>query len=157
MKRFLLSFIIPILTFCAGVYIYRISSPNVSLETVSKYTYFYDGINVEIETYAQLENFDGNSWTIGEPFEKYEAVTFLNLENNSTNLENLKSQLKENLTINFYKRAKVLVKGEVKDNCNVRGFANCCFGKTMTIKAREVIQLAPVEDYSRPEEFRTNF
>lgn len=151
MKKFLISFFIPILTFFAGVCVYRLSTPKISLETISKYTSFYDEMQVEIETYAQLENFDENLWSIGEPFEKYEAMTFLNLENNSTNLENLKFQLKENLTINSYKRAKVLVRGEVKDNCNRRGISACCFGKTMTIKAREVIQLAPVEDYTRPE------
>lgn len=151
MKKFLLSFIIPILTFCAGVYIYRISTPKVSLETVSKYTTFYDEMNVEIETYAQLENAEENLWSIGEPFEKYEAWTFLNLENNTTYLENLSSQLRENFSKNNYKRVKVLVKGTVNDNCNRRGISACCFGKTMTIKAREVVQLAPVEDYSRPE------
>ena len=153
MKKFLLSFIIPILTFGFGVYIYRISTPNVSLETISNYTQFYDGMNVEIETYAQLLFFDENDWSIGEMFEKPEAATYLNLENNPTNLANLQNQLKENLTENHYKRAKVLVRGKVKDNCGGLNFgkATCCFGRSITIQANEVIQLAPVEDYTRPE------
>lgn len=156
MKKFLISFIIPFLTFAAGVFIYRNSTPKVSLETISAHTWFYDGMNVEIESYAQLEFFDENGWSIGAPFEKKEVMTYLDLENNLTNIENLHLQLKEDLSKNHYKRAKVLVKGVVKDNCNhfsANGTISfgCCFGRSITIKAQEVKQLAPVEDYTRPE------
>jgi hypothetical protein len=157
MKKFLLNLLIPILTFVIGVGIYRISSPNVSLAAISEYTFFYNGMNVQIETYAQLESYDGNSWYIGEPFEKQEVSTYLDLENNLTNLDTLHSQLKENLSEQKFKRVKVLVKGTVKDNCNQQGKTGgsisfgCCFGRSITIKAQEVIQLEPVEDYISPE------
>lgn len=152
MKKFLLNLLIPILTFSIGVGIYRTASPNVSIETISEYTFFYDGMNVEIETYIQLEGSDDNFWYIGEPFEKKEVWTYLDLERNSTNLDALHSQLKENLSERNYKRAKVLVRGTIRDNCKMSdGIARCCFGRSMTIKVQEVIQLGPVEDYARPE------
>lgn len=156
MKKFLLNLLFPILTFALGVGIYRVSSPAVSIQTITNYTSFYDGMNVEIETYVQLESYDENIWYIGEPFEKMEVRTSLDLEENSTNLDNLRIQLKENLAKQSYKRAKVLVRGTVKDDCKVDRSESgtlsfgCCFGKSITIKAREVIQLSPVEDYTRP-------
>ena len=86
-----MSFIIPILTFAVGVFVYRNSTPKVSLENISEHIWFYDGMNVEIESYAQLEFFDENGWYIGEPFEKREFFTNLDLEKNTTNLENYNS------------------------------------------------------------------
>jgi hypothetical protein len=156
MKKFTLNLLIPILTFAFGVGVYRVSSPKVSLEKVSNYTFFYDGMNVEIETYAQLTTYDKDNWYIGEPYEKKEIFTDLDLENNSASLDILHSQLKENLSEQKYKRAKVLVKGTVKDNCKTDASGGkivfgCCFGRSITIKARDIIQLEPVEDYIKPE------
>jgi hypothetical protein len=149
MKKFLLNLLIPILTFIIGVGIYRISTPNVSIETLTKYTAFYDGMNVQIETFAQVEPIDGKVLYLGEPFEKLEAWTYLHTEGNSLNLDNLHNQLKENLSQKHFKRAKVLVIGRVEDNCN-KG-TTCCFGKSITIQAQEVTQLEPVEEYDLPE------
>jgi hypothetical protein len=157
MKKFILNLLMPILTFALGVGIYRISSPTVSIETITEYTFFYDGMNVQIETYVQLEHFDENNWYIGEPFEKKEVWTNLDLENNSTDVTDLHSQLKENLSKEQFKRAKVLVKGVVKDDSKLEPSKSgtisfgCCFGKSITIKAQEVTQLEPVGDYIRPE------
>ena len=158
MKKFLLNLLIPLLTFTLGVGIYRIALPEVSIATISEYTFFYDGMNVQIETYAQLASYDENEWYLGEPFEKKEVFTHLNLENNSTNLVILHSQLKENLSKQNFKRAKVLVRGTVKDNCIPEvskdggiTLSGCCYGRSITIKAQEVIQLEPVEDYTLPE------
>jgi len=157
MKKFLLNLLIPLLTFTLGVGIYRIASPNVSIATISGYTFFYDGMNVKIQTYAQLASYDENEWYLGEPFEKKEVFTHLDLEKNSTNLDTLHSQLKENLSKQNFKRAKVLVRGTIKDNCipevsNGGGITlGCCFGRSITVKAQEVIQLEPVEDYTLPE------
>lgn len=112
---------------------------------------------MEIETYIQLKGYDENDWYIGEPFEKKESMTSLNLEKNSTNLDALHSQLKENHSEKNYKRAKVLVRGTVKDDCKIDRSESgtlsfgCCFGKSITLQATEVIQLSPVEDYTRPE------
>ena len=156
MKKFLLNLLIPLLTFTLGVGIYRIALPEVSIATISEYTFFYDGMNVQIETYAQLASYDGNEWYLGEPFEKKEVFTHLNLENNSTNLVILHSQLKENLSKQNFKRAKVLVRGTVEDNCKTNTGGGkisfgCCFGRSITVKAQEVIQLKHVEDYTLPE------
>ncbi len=149
MKKFLALFIIPIITFSLGVFVYRNSTPKVSIETLTKYTNFYDGMNVQIETYSQLEFIDEKVLYLGEPFEKYEAWTYLLTEDTSINLENLRNQLKEDLSKKHFKRAKVLVKGVVQNNCG-KG-ATCCFGESITIKAQEVTQLEPVEDYNLPE------
>ncbi|HXH69558.1 MAG TPA: hypothetical protein VNI60_04340 [Pyrinomonadaceae bacterium] len=149
MKKFLALFIIPIITFCLGVSVYRNSTPEVSIETITKHTSFYDGMNVQIKTYAQLESIDEKNLYSGEPFEKYEAWTYLHTEENSINIDNLRNQLKENLSKKHFKRVKVLVKGTIQDNCN-KG-TTCCFGNSITIKAQEVTQLEPVEDYTLPE------
>jgi hypothetical protein len=149
MKKFLAVFIIPIITFCLGVFVYRNSIPKVSIETLTKRTNFYNGMNVKIETYAQLEFIDEKVLYLGEPFEKYEAWTYLHTEESSINLDNLRNQLKENLSKKHFKRVKVLVKGTVQNNCN-KG-ATCCFGESITIKAQEVTQLEPVEDYNLPD------
>jgi hypothetical protein len=147
-----------ILSFAIGVGIYRISSPTVSIETISNHTFFYNGMSVHLETYAQLESYDENLWYLGEPFEKKEVWTNLDLEQNSSDLTALHSQLKENLSKQHFKRAKVLVKGIVKDNCIPEvskgggvTLGGCCFGRSITIKAQEVIQLEPVKDYALPE------
>lgn len=91
MKKFLINLLIPVLTFTLGVGVYRISSPTVSIEMISDYTFFYNGMDVQIETYVQLASYDKNEWYLGEPFEKKEASTYLDLENNSTNLNTLHS------------------------------------------------------------------
>ncbi len=110
-------------------------------------------MSIEIETYAQLEFFDENIWYIGEPFEKRQIFTILDLEENTTDLEDLKSQLKENLSKFHNKRVKVLVTGKIEDNCNGSTLETtiCCFGNSMTIHAQKVVQLTLVEDYIRPE------
>jgi hypothetical protein len=149
MREFLAAFIIPIITFCLGVFVYRNSIPKVSIETLTKRTNFYNGMNVQIETYAQLEFIDEKVLYLGEPFEKYEAWTYLHTEESSINLDNLRNQLKENLSKKHFKRVKVLVKGTIQNNCN-KG-ATCCFGESITIKAQEVTQLEPFEDYNLPD------
>ena len=104
---------------------------------------------MQIESYIQLDSIGERVLYLGEPFEKPEAWTYLNTEENSINVDYLRNQLKENLSKNHFKRAKVLVKGKVEDNCN-KG-VTCCFGRSITIKAQEVVQLEPIEDYTLPE------
>jgi hypothetical protein len=151
MKIFLIAFIAPILTFAIGVGIYRISVPNVSLETISEHTVFYDGMNVEIETYVQLTHFDENEWYLGEPFEKKQIFTWLKIGTSNPKIDKLHNELKEGLSETYFKRAKVLVKGKIKDNCKSNELTiTCCFGKSLTITAQEVNQLAPIENYTIP-------
>jgi hypothetical protein len=102
--------------------------------------------------------FTTNLWSIGEPYNKEEVWTILDLEANSSDLNALHSQLKENLSKQSFKRAKVLVKGIVQDNCTPLTSesgeilsSRCCFGRTITIKAQEITQLEPVEDFTKPE------
>lgn len=157
MKKFLLNFLIPILTFSFGVGIYRISTPKVSLKTITTFTSFYDGASVEIETYAQLTDFDSNYYYLGDFDEKIGMVVGLDTENSSPDLASLHNELVANLSDKHFKRVKVLVKGTVKDNCKTEVSSNgaisfgCCFGRSITIKAQEVKQLEPVEDYTLPE------
>lgn len=156
MKKLISGFFVALLTFALGIFIYRVSSPKVSLETISKYTAFYDGMNVTVETYAQLKSYDDKSWYIGEPSEKMEIWTNLDISNVHINLETLHTQLKEDLNEQSYKRVRVLVKGKVIDSCNHLSdngtiTFGCCFGKSIKIVAQEVKQLAPVEVYTRPE------
>ena len=157
MKKFLLNLLIPVLTFALGIGVYRIALPTVSIETISDYTFFYNGRDVQIETYVKLRSPDGNVWYLGEPFSKNEAVVFLDLENNSTYLGALHSQLKEDLSDRNFKFAKVLIRGTVEDNCSPGAPDNkftdvCCYNfRLITIKAQEVIQLEPVETYTLPQ------
>lgn len=147
MKIFFLSLMMPILTFFIGVEVYRHSTPQVSLETVTENTAFYDGMNVEIESYMQAEEIDTNLWRLGQQFEKPEYWTFLNFDENKSEIYSLKSELKENFSTDRYKRAKVVVKGIITDNCQNR---LCCFGKSLNLKVYEIEQIAPVEDFSNP-------
>lgn len=154
-------FLISILTFLIGVGIYSFSvtnfapivtnyeQPTVSLETISGDTEFYDGQDIVIKTYIQLTYFDENSFYLGE-IEKKHVMTHLNIDNVNLDIDSLHKKLKVNLSENNYNRALVLVKGKVQDNCNIEGIISCCFGKTITIKAQEIKQLAPVEYYKRP-------
>lgn len=147
MKIFFLSLMMPILTFFIGVEVFRNATPKVSLETVTENTAFYDGMNVEIESYMQAEELDANLWRLGQQFEKPEYWTFLNFDENKSEIDSLKSELKENFSHERYKRAKVVVKGVITDNCKK---SLCCFGKSLTLKVYEIKQIAPVEDYSKP-------
>ncbi|MCD9187583.1 MAG: hypothetical protein LUM44_14280 [Pyrinomonadaceae bacterium] len=147
MKIFLLSLMMPILTFYIGVEVFRNAAPKVSLETVTENTDFYDGMTVEIESYMQAEEIDTNLWRLGQQFEKPEYWTFLNFDENKSEIDSLKSELKENFSLDRYKRVKVVVKGVITDNCKNR---LCCFGKSLNLKVYEIKQIAPVEDFSNP-------
>lgn len=147
MKIFFLSLMMPILTFFIGVEVFRNATPKVSLETVTENADFYDGMSVEIESYMQAEELDANLWRLGQQFEKPEYWTFLNFDENKSEIDSLKSELRENFSIDRYKRAKVVVKGVITDNCeNI----TCCAGKVLRLKVYEIRQIAPVEVFSRP-------
>ncbi|HQU84710.1 MAG TPA: hypothetical protein PKY59_16345 [Pyrinomonadaceae bacterium] len=147
MKIFFVSLIILILTFFIGVEVFRNSTPNLSLETISKDTAFYDGMNVEIESYIQFDGIDQDSWRLGQQFEKPEYWTFLKFDESKSDIESLKSQLRDNFSLERYKRAKVVVKGVITDNCKKR---LCCFGKSLSLKVYEIRQISPVEDFYNP-------
>lgn len=147
MKIFFLSLMIPILTFFIGVEVYRNVTPQVSLETITENTAFYDGMNVEIESYMQADEMDEDFWRLGQQFEKPEYWTFLNFDENISEIDALKSELKENFSTDRYKRVKVIVKGVITDNCKN---TTCCAGKVLKLKVYEIKQIAPVEDFSRP-------
>ncbi len=149
----MLKLLIPLLTFSFGVGIYRISPPKASLHTITTFTSLFDGASVELETYAQLLDHDTNEYYLGDFDEKTGAVVRLDTENSSSNsLASLSNELEANLLDKHFKRVKVLVKGTVKDNCKTDGSTfGCYFGRSITIKAQEVKQLEPVEDYTLPE------
>lgn len=156
MKRFLLNFLITILTFALGIGIYRVSTPNVSLKTISDYTFFYDGTNVEIETYIQATGYDTDTLLLGDFSNRSGIAAYIYPSELTVNLSSLQNQLIGNFTETRFKRMKVLVKGTVKDNCKTdygsgKISFGCCFGRSVTIKAQEVTQLEPVKDYIKPE------
>ncbi len=156
MKKFLLNLLIPIVTFAFGIGIYRNSTPNVSLETISENTFFYDGLNVEIESYAQLWNADDDELFLKDYNNKTELLTHLKFSENQVLPSNLTQKLREDYTENKFKRIKVLVSGKIKDDCNpIRENGTisfgCCFGKSMFIKVDKITTLAPIEDFVRPE------
>ena len=151
-RRFSTYLIILLITFFVGISSVPKSYPLISLEEISKNSEYYDGKKVEITTYMYLDRFDQKDFMIGEPYEKYESNTSLDLNENLVNLDFLKTSLSANYSVNHYKRIKVRVKGKVIDNCN-KGIT-CCFGKTLRIIAESVDQIGQIEDYSVPEEFQ---
>lgn len=154
-KRYLFYLAILISSFCFGIFAahkYQPHYPLVSLEEISAKSEYFDGKYVEIITYAQLDRFDQKDFTIGEPLEKRESLTFLRLEENSLNLDSLKETLSENYSVNQYKRVKVKVRGKVYDNCN-KG-VTCCVGNTIDFITESVEQIDQIEDYTVPEKFQ---
>lgn len=110
-------------------------------------------MNVEIESYIQLDDADVNLWRLGQQFEKPEYWTFLKFDENKSDIELLKSQLKEDFSLEHYKRAKVVVKGVITDNCkNI----TCCAGQSFNLKVYEIEQIAPVEEFYNPVRDKNN-
>ncbi len=153
MKKSLFLLIISISTFCFGVLTAPNSYKQVSLEEITQNCKYYDGKRVEIITYAQIFRVDEESIIIGEPFEKNEIITFLDLEENSINLAALQKQLTEDYSINKFKRVKVRVIGKVFNNCKE---VTCCFGKSFKIIAESIEQIGQIEDYTVPLPFQLN-
>jgi hypothetical protein len=156
MKKIFGALFVFLITFFIGTTDYRISTPELTLETISNNSEFYDGKAVEFVSYIQIrpdfiskyEVQPSEDLYVGEVFEKLEATTNLDIKTNSINLDNLFLELSENYSINKYKRAKVRVRGIIVDNCN-KG-VSCCFGKTMNLTVSEIEQLEPAEDYTLP-------
>ena len=156
MKKALISFFVVTLAFLSGVTAYRFSITELSLETISNNSEYYDGKKVEFVSYIQVssdfisryEATSGRDFNVGDYFEKIEAKTFLDIKTNSINLDSLLLELSENYSVNHYKRAKVRVSGVIIDNCN-KGIP-CCFGKTMNLVVDKIEQLEPSEDYTLP-------
>jgi hypothetical protein len=156
MKKTLVALFVFLITFCIGITNYKISTPELTLETISTNSAFYDGKEVEFISYIQIspdfiskyEVQASKDLNVGEVFEKLEARTNLDIKTNSINLDNLLLELSENYSINRHKRAKVRVRGIIIDNCN-KG-VTCCFGKTMNLIVAKIEQLAPAEDYTLP-------
>lgn len=146
MKKILCNLLLMLLTFEIGFMIYRAFIPKVTLAQISESTSFYNGKTVEVETFLLARKNDDSLWTITDFDESSEVVTAAYFEEDSIKPD----FLKDSVNTDGIKRAKVLIKGKVLDNCNIDGRPTCCLFKAVTIEAREVIQLAPVEDYSQP-------
>jgi hypothetical protein len=156
MKKIFVALFVFLITFCIGITDYRISTPELTLETISTNSEFYDGNEVEFVSYIQIspdfisryEAIPGKDFNVGDYFEKIESKTNLDIKTNSINLDSLLLELSENYSVNHYKRAKVRVSGIIIDNCN-KGIP-CCFGKTMNLVVDKIEQLEPAEDYTLP-------
>ena len=152
MKKLLFFLLISISTFFIGLFSVSESYPIVSLADVTEDSEYYDGKTVEIITFARIYDLEDKKIIIGEPYEKPEAFTSLDLKENSINLDFLKNQLSENFSLNNYKRVKVRVIGKVYDNCNKGG--TCCVGKTLKIITKSVTRTGQIEDYTIPFKFQ---
>lgn len=146
MARVLKYFLVAFTTFVIGTILSYERATPTTLEEISRHIDQFEGRLVEVETFAQNEEVVG--WTIGEPFDKYERMTFIELRNSSSDLDALGNRLASQSSLETYPRIKVRVRGWVEDNCN-NGIP-CCFGETMTLKQASVMVLSPPEMYSRP-------
>jgi hypothetical protein len=154
MKRLLLFLIISISTFFLGLFSARESYHPVSLEEITQNIDYYEGKSVEIVTYASLFDIEEKNLTIGEPYEKKEALTFLDLPPNSIDADGLRNRLAENFSFNRHKRVKVIVTGQVSNNCN-KGIT-CCFGKSLAIITKDIKPIGQIEDYTVPTQFQSD-
>ena len=152
MFRLFVNILVALLTFAIGVSMCGLFVTHTSIEDISKDSASYNGRIVEIESYLSLnsrEN-DGQEWMLGEPFEKPEAWTYLDIKTDTSLLIELRNKLAVNLPERQYNRAKVVVVGRVTDNCLS---STCCFGRSITIDVSSITQTGPVELYSVPYPF----
>lgn len=136
-------------TFMIGVMLVYDHVTFTTLEEITRNIGHYEGRVVEVETFAQTDQDFG--WTIGEPFDKYERLTFIEFRNASNELDALRHNMASQSSLETYPRLRVRVRGTVEDHCNDDGIVRCCFGETMTLKEASVKVLSPPEMYSRPE------
>jgi hypothetical protein len=130
-----------------------------SLEEITKDIKSYDGQSVELVTYLQLNPLGqiepvNDYWILGERFEKPEAFTILDIETNSIKLGSLADELRVDYSRNNFRRVKVLVRGQVVNDCIKHEL--CCFTQQITITANQIEPLGQPEYYSVPDEFRAN-
>lgn len=122
---------------------------HTSLEEITQNPSAFDGKLVEVETFAQLELVFDNEWTLGEPFEKQEVFTFLQL---SATPRSLRERLAADITENEYNRVRVIARGRLRDNCPTDWGSTCCFGTSITLQEAQITPIAPVERYTRPKQ-----
>jgi hypothetical protein len=146
---------IALVTFAIGTSIGSDWAPKTTLEEISKDTPYYDGRMVQVESYVAFEaiGIDFSLWTLGEPFEKPEITTVLDMQKvewTSPTISELRRQLSTNRSAERHNRARVRVIGRVRDNCNPTSGITCCFGRIVTIDVSSLTRLEEVELYSIP-------
>lgn len=146
-QRLLTPLFVGFLTFSLGIVVsYPFAIPT-TLEAISRDIGSYEGKVVEVETYAQVD--DLVEWTAGEPFEKFERMTFIKFSQENSELLLLRQSLSSNYRDVDHLRVKVRVRGLVEDNCN--DGIPCCFGETMTLKNATLSVIGTIETHSRPQ------
>lgn len=133
-----------LLAFYVGLLAFEFWYVHTTLAEITANIKHYDGRLVEIETYLQVDSFEGG-WTAGEQWEKPEAFTILQLTNEPAQL---RDKLSHHLSLSEYNRVKVLLRGRVKDQCT--GGNTCCFGQVIKIEDASFVQIGPIEPYTRP-------
>lgn len=123
---------------------------HTSLAEITQNPSAFNGKLVEVETFAQLDLVFDKEWTLGEPFEKREVFTFLELSNTP---RSLRERLAADITEDKYNRVRVIARGRLRDNCETdSGIITCCFGTSITLQEAEITPIAPVERYTRPKQ-----
>lgn len=138
--------LVAVMTFTIGVVVAKSGVTNTTLEEITINISHFEGRWVQVETYAQIDEDFG--WTVGQPFEKSERVTFVKFRHQATELDAIRNQMVSSTSSDIYPRVKVLVLGLVEDNCS--GGIPCCFGETMTLEQASIKVLEQPEMYSRP-------
>ena len=147
MKRIARGWFVGLITFVIGFSFAYTPVIKTSLEEISAKIEAYEGRLVEVETYAAFD--DVLDWRYGEPFEKAERWTSVELVDESFQLAQLKGQLTKDWSDKSHNRVKVRVRGLLEDNCN--DGTTCCFGESMSLKNATLTVVGPVTPYSRRE------
>jgi hypothetical protein len=144
--KVLRNIVVTLLAFLVGVLATGGVTTLTTLEVVSREIEQFEGRRVTVETYATYDNISG--WAVGEPFEKPERYTSLELEEYNVAYEKLADTLAPRPNDKSYFRVKVIVTGLVEDNCN--DGVTCCFGETMTLRNAKFRVLTDPEIYTIP-------
>jgi hypothetical protein len=147
MRSLLRKFLIFVIAFTIGSAAAPPTYVRTTLEDITANPSGFHETLVEVETFAQWD-LVFESWTIGEPFEKEQVLTFLDL---STDSQPLRGQLVDGITEDEYPRVKVIARGRVRDNCAAEsGIITCCFGRSITLLEAEIRPIGSIERYKRP-------
>jgi hypothetical protein len=134
----------------AGVMGYRHSNPTVTVETLSRNSWFFDGMNVKVEAYVLLAPLDGVVWVVEDESAPTGSVTFLEFDKDFPIDQELKTQLRRIRGTDSYNRVRVRLQGRVTDNCKTifseRAIAfGSCVGQPISIRVNEMTQLEPAK------------
>jgi hypothetical protein len=125
-----------------------INYQTVTLNELILYPKFYDGKNVQFETYLYLcdhDYFEKPRLCFNDFKNGYDPIGFIKINSSKIKPSILQKQFTMDEGGISKNRIKVIIKGEAIDYCKVGIF--CDAGRLLFIKAQEVIRLEPAEDF----------